>query len=200
MNELWNSRYSEDGFAYGKKPNDYFKSEIEKLKPGKLLLPAEGQGRNAVFAASLGWQVDAFDFSEVAREKALMLAEEEHVTINYSVMSFEEFDPEPEIYDAAAIIFVHQPIELREKLNAGIISSLKPGGTLIIEVFDKDQLKYNSGGPKDEEQLSSLEEVYNDFSTFDIDNFSKEIITLVEGKYHQGQASVIRFTGKKPSL
>jgi hypothetical protein len=31
------------------KPMHFFTGEIKKLAPGKLLLPAEGEGRNAVF-------------------------------------------------------------------------------------------------------------------------------------------------------
>ena len=51
----WNDRYSKDEYAYGEEPNRYLKEQLEKLAVGKILFPAEGEGRNAVFAAKLGW-------------------------------------------------------------------------------------------------------------------------------------------------
>ena len=55
MKEFWDTRYAEIDFAYGKTPNTFFKDSIDKLTPGKLLLPADGEGRNAVYAATKGW-------------------------------------------------------------------------------------------------------------------------------------------------
>ena len=66
MKEFWNARYNTESYAYGKNPNQYFKDQIGLLPPGKILLAAEGEGRNAVYAASLGWDVFAYDFSEKA--------------------------------------------------------------------------------------------------------------------------------------
>ena len=55
MNDLWtnrwNDRYSANEFAYGEQPNNYLKEQLEKLPVGTILFPAEGEGRNAVFAA-----------------------------------------------------------------------------------------------------------------------------------------------------
>ena len=77
MNEqFWNERYAQKEYVYGKAPNAFFKSVIDQLKPGRLLVPGAGEGRDAVYAATLGWQVDAFDSSETGREKALSLAQE----------------------------------------------------------------------------------------------------------------------------
>lgn len=69
--EFWDQRYRENASVYGLEPNPFFKAFIDKHKSGRLLLPAEGEGRNAIYAAAKGWQVDAFDFSEVSRDKAL---------------------------------------------------------------------------------------------------------------------------------
>jgi hypothetical protein len=61
--DRWNERYSKNEFAYGEAPNNYLKEQLEKLSAGAILFPAEGEGRNAVFAATLGWKVSAFDIS-----------------------------------------------------------------------------------------------------------------------------------------
>ena len=76
MKDFWNERYASTEYVYGKEPNQYFKQILCSLSPGKILLPAEGEGRNAVYAASLGWQVYAYDFSERAYKKAMALAAE----------------------------------------------------------------------------------------------------------------------------
>lgn len=59
--DRWNERYSKEEFAYGEEPNQYLKEQLEKLDVGKILFPAEGEGRNGVYAAKLGWNVFAFD-------------------------------------------------------------------------------------------------------------------------------------------
>ncbi len=50
---MWNQRYGSDGFAYGTEPNSFL-AENAKLLTGPVLSLAEGEGRNAVFLASLG--------------------------------------------------------------------------------------------------------------------------------------------------
>lgn len=74
MKDFWDKRYSETEYAYGVQPNTYIKQNIDKLSPGTILFPAEGEGGNAVYAAKEGWQVTAFDNSEVAKTKDLKLA------------------------------------------------------------------------------------------------------------------------------
>ena len=88
----WNDRYSNDEFAYGEEPNNYLKEQIEKLEIGTILFPAEGEGRNAIFAAKSGWKVSAFDISEEGKNKALKLAKANNVSIDYQVGELETLD------------------------------------------------------------------------------------------------------------
>ena len=81
----WNTRYSKDGYAYGEHPNNYLKEQLLKLKPGAILFPAEGEGRNAVFAAQRGWKVFACDISFEGKNKADLLALKNHVMIDYQI-------------------------------------------------------------------------------------------------------------------
>ncbi len=67
----WDERYSNEEYAYGEQPNNYLKEQLEKLNVGALLFPAEGEGRNAVFAAKLGWKVSAYDISMEGKKKAI---------------------------------------------------------------------------------------------------------------------------------
>jgi len=71
--DRWNERYSKEEFAFGKQPNNYLKEQLEKINRGTILFPAEGEGRNAVFAAKLGWTVSAFDISMEGKRKRFNL-------------------------------------------------------------------------------------------------------------------------------
>jgi len=195
--EHWNDRYSKDEFIYGKEPNKFFEEEVNKLNPGKILMLGEGEGRNAVYAASLGWNVDAVDQSEAGKTKATQLSSERKVKINYYVEDLYSYTPKQNHYDAAVFIFLHLEESLRSPVFKKAIDSLKPGGKIILEVFEKDQIKYDSGGPKDEELLYSLEDISEELIELEFEKFSKEIVILDEGRYHQGKASVIRFVGEK---
>lgn len=198
MKEFWNERYSAEEYIYGELPNEFFK---EKLPiPGnqkKILLPAEGEGRNALWAAKNGWEVTAFDWSESAREKAMRLAEKNGVKYQYNTMKFEDFDSSEGEYDAVALIYIHLTNEQREEFFPKILRSLKPGGKLIFEAFEKDQMQYNSGGPKDEEMLYSLRDIAEEFIDLDFEVLVKSKIYLNEGEHHSGDAVVIRFCGVK---
>jgi SAM-dependent methyltransferase len=196
-NEFWDKRYSEEAFAYGREPNQYFKQKIDELKPGKLLLPGEGQGRNAVYTAKLGWQVTAIDLSNAAKRRALEFAKQNNVKIQYYVTPLEEFDfPENE-FDAAALVFTHFPPEKRSTIHSLIIKSLKTGGKLIIEAFSKKQIGNTSGGPKDLASLYSIDELKEDFKNLKIIESTETQVELDEGPYHQGKADVIRMVIEK---
>ena len=109
----WNDRYSADEYAYGKKPNNYLKEQLQKLSPGTILFPADGQGRNSVFAAKLGWNVFAFDISREGKKKALQLAENNKVSINYQVGELPALKYNNEQFDAVALIYAHFPPDVR---------------------------------------------------------------------------------------
>ena len=85
MKDFWNQRYAEEEYAYGTEPNAFFKAQLDQRTPGRLLLPAEGEGRNAVYAALKGWDVVAFDQSESGKTKAMKLAHQAGVAVSYLV-------------------------------------------------------------------------------------------------------------------
>lgn len=197
MKDQWNARYTTDEFVYGKEPNGFFKEELDKLTPGKLLLPAEGEGRNAVYAAKAGWDVTCFDWSEEGKKKADKLAAEAGVKINYIVSEIGSFEYNEGEFDAVGLVFVHLPEEEREELHRNVVKCLKPGGTLIFNAYDKTQLGKDSGGPKDIALLYSLEQIVEDFIDLEFSVFAKETVELSEGNLHRGAADVIKFSGAK---
>lgn len=198
MKEFWNQRYTEAELAYGEAPNEFYAEELKKIKkPGRLLLPMEGQGRNAVFAAKLGWEVVAFDYSEEGRNSALKLAKKHGVEIDYIISSMEGYELGESTFDAIAMIYAHLPEEIRQKSHQKLIKGLKNEGTFILEGFEKKQLNYNSGGPKNESMLYSVDIIKEDFKSTKVCLCKEKIIELKEGQYHKGRAAVVRFVGKK---
>jgi SAM-dependent methyltransferase len=197
MKEFWEERYAAEAYAYGKAPNTFLRAELEHLEPGHALFPAEGEGRNAVFAAQLGWSVEAFDYSSQARQKALRLAKAHQVNLQYQVASIESFPFERKEYDLIALFFVHLPPALRQQLHAACINALRPGGKLLLEAFHKEQLPLNSGGPKQEAMLFSLEELEADFAPLSFDQISRQRVILEEGPYHSGPAETVRIRATK---
>lgn len=198
MNDFWDNRYSSEEFVYGTDPNEFFKSQIDTLPPGKLLALAEGEGRNGIYAATLGWEVDAVDFSQVAREKALKLASAKNAKIEYTVADLADFQPPVKIYDAVSMIFMHLNPGLSKIVHKRAVDSLKQGGKIILEVFHKEQLGKNSGGPQNSDMLYSIEQIKQNFKGLKIEKLSKEVVQLYESKFHYGDAVVIRFVGVKP--
>jgi SAM-dependent methyltransferase len=190
--ELWNERYRNEVYVYGKEPNLFFREQLMRLEPGDLLLPAEGEGRNAVFAASLGWKVVAFDQSEEAMKKALNLAQEKKVEISYELGDLGSASFKGASFDAAALIFVHQKFPERRAFHRQLRKFIKPGGSLIMEAYSKEQLRYQTGGPKDPELLFSLDDIREDFSGWNIIHLEKTEVVHDEGLLHKGIGSVIR--------
>ncbi len=195
--EFWNDRYSSNDFVYGTEPNVFFKDKLDKINPGKLLLLGEGEGRNAVYAARNGWNVGAVDFSDIVKDKALKFADDYSVEINYEVSDLATYNPRINYYDAVGIIFLHLNPLIRGSVHSKVIASLKLGGTLILEVYDKEQLGKSSGGPQDIDMLYSKEEMLSDFKKMKILELEKKLITLNESKHHKGEAAVVRLIGIK---
>jgi SAM-dependent methyltransferase len=199
---FWNQRYQEKEFAYGNEANEFLKEELIKLKPGKILFAAEGEGRNAVFAAENGWEVIAFDQSEEGKRKALQLAKERKVELLYEVGDALVLEWPRDSFDAVVLIYSHMPPEVRKGFHGKLKEILKVNGLVIMEGFSLNNLEYVAknpkvGGPKNPDYLFSKAMVETEFPGIEILYLEQKVIELKEGNYHNGTGSVIRFIGKK---
>ncbi len=197
MKSFWDQRYSDKRYAYGKEPNAYFKEKLAGLPPGKILLAAEGEGRNAVYAAAMGWEVYAYDFSEEAVKKAQALAREKEVVIHYQLGSLSDLTFEAEFFDAIGLIYVHFPDSIRTQNHSKLISLLSPGGHVILEGFSTNHPTYQAlnpqvGGPKNPIQLYNTKKLKQDFSSLTLIELEEQKIHLEEGYCHVGETTVMR--------
>lgn len=197
MLNQWDERFSSNHYVYGKDPNVFLAEQLALLHPGSILLPCEGEGRNAVYAASKGWKTTAFDGSIQGKRKAEQLAQDTGFTIDYHIGNAETIEFPIASFDCIALIYAHFPIEIRPFIHGKMMSFLKPGGSLIIEAFNPLQIPLSSGGPKDPTMLYTTEMMSSDFYLLTPIINSEEETVLHEGPLHQGSAQVLRFVGIK---
>ncbi|HRY32781.1 MAG TPA: class I SAM-dependent methyltransferase [Bacteroidales bacterium] len=193
----WDNRYTSPGYVYGKSPASFFSSFLGTVKPGKILLPCEGEGRNAVYAASLGWEVYAFDQSEQGRQKALALARERQVTIHFDLSDVLDFNPGNLRFDLIAFIWAHFTPEVRKAAHTIYPGYLRQGGFFLIEGFSKKQLSFTSGGPRNAEMLLDVIDIREELCGLTTLQLEESLVTLEEGDFHRGEAAVIRYLGRK---
>lgn len=199
---FWNERYSQPDYAYGIEPNDFLKDFLGVFPDkGRILCPGEGEGRNAVFLAKNGHEVCAVDFSSVGQEKALKLAEENRVSINYVVADINDFDFGEARWDAVVSIFAHTDPDTRRRTLQNALKALKTGGVFVLEAYHPKQiaLRYGTGGPRDIEWLVSLEDLVPCFSGQQIIHQLETERTVHEGHAHSGKAFVTQFICRKVS-
>ena len=196
MKEFWNERFASQTIDLGIEPNRFFKRFINTTKPGSILLPVECDGRNAVYAASKGWEVDAFGPNEAVKEKALQMALEKGVQINYEVIDVRKFKACKQ-YDAVGLFYVNLPERIRIGFHKEVSKSLRSSGILVLEAFAKDQLNYQTGGPRDGTVLYDAPGICTDFQHLYLLYIREKETTINEGAFYQGKGAVLRFVGQK---
>ena len=193
-NRFWDDRYESRDYVYGTQPNHYFQQQLDAIeKPGRLLLLAEGEGRNAVYAAEKGWQVTAVDFSAKGREKALALAAERETNFDYLLADIRQFDIAAQGgWDVIGLIYAHFPAEWRAEIHQKCAAALRPGGRIILEAFNRKQLNRLSGGPKNIDLLFSKSMIEQDFEALEPVECVETTVFLKEGQGHSGLAELVR--------
>ena len=192
MDNFWDQRFSEVDWVYGLEPNVYVKEQLDLLPPGKVLFMAEGEGRNAIYAAQQGWDVYAVDQSIVGKTKTLKRAEELGLSVNYQMGNVLEYQLSDDVpFDVIVLCFIHLPSAVRRGFHQALHTLLKDGGRVIMEGYRPKQLDYGTGGPKSYDMLYTINDLTTDFNQFSkIDLVENERI-LAEGDYHKGQSALV---------
>jgi len=203
MKDMWNTRFAEKAFVYGKAPNKFLERNLSVFEPhSRVLFAAEGEGRNAVFALKNGIDAVAYDFSVEGKKKAMQLADESLVQLEYHIGNLMDIDFPEKSFDGLVLIYAHFPPPIRKKIHQKLQSLLKSGGVLLLEGFSKNHLevsKYNANtsGPQNIEMLFTVEMLKQDFNELNFSLALEEQDVLDESLYHQGKSSLIRMIGNK---
>jgi len=197
-NTFWNERYSADELVYGAAPNEFLAGLAGQLpRSGHALDIGAGEGRNALFLASLGLDVLAVDQSEVGMQKALRLANERKLSLRVQAADLQHFDAEPNSFDVVSSIFVHLPAALRAAVHRRVAAWLKPGGAFILEAYAPDQIERETGGPKNPAHLASLEVLLDELAGLTIEHQAALVRNVSEGRFHTGEASAVQVVARK---
>ena len=195
---MWDERYSEEGFAYGTRPNDFLVEVADHIPAGLVLCLAEGEGRNAVFLAARGHKVIAVDQSVVGLEKARSLAAQHGVTIETRASDLAEFEFEPGRYNGIVSIWAHMPPHVRRIVHEKCVEALMPGGVMVLEAYRPVQVGRGTGGPPDPSYCMSAGDLREELAGLDFEILVERERDVAEGKYHNGSSAVVQMLARKP--
>lgn len=194
----WDERYSRDGWLFGTEPNDFLKAEAHRIPDGEVLCLGEGEGRNSVFLAEMGYEVVGVDRSQVGLDKAQALARDRGVFVETVVSNIEDFDLKEGEWEGIVSIFFHLPPELRRRVHASVAKGLAPGGILILEAYTPAQLKLGTGGPPDPEKLMTLSGLREELAGLDFVVAREVERDIKEGEMHRGVGAVVQIVAVRP--
>lgn len=159
---------------------------------------ADGEGRNSVWLAQRGFQVDAFDVAHRAVEKARAFAQRQGVPVNYTLADVDGFTWPEAAYDGVAAIFVQfADPAMRTRLFERIVRSLKPGGVLVLQGYTPKQLDYRTGGPPILSHLYTRELLESAFSHLSVIALREYEAEIREGQGHSGQSALIGLVARR---
>lgn len=157
--DSWDRRYSAPDLVWGAEPNRRLVTEVEGLAAGRALDLGAGEGRNALWLASLGWRVTAVDFSSVGIERLRHTATERNLVVDAVVADLRHYEPPPDVFDLVILLYLQVPADLLEIVLARASRAVAPGGTLLLIGHDVENLERGHGGPPDAAVLQSPEQV-----------------------------------------
>jgi 2-polyprenyl-3-methyl-5-hydroxy-6-metoxy-1,4-benzoquinol methylase len=199
--QFWDKRFSQPDYVFGRESNHYLRDQASiHLKPrAKVLCVADGEGRNSVWLAKQGMDVEAFDLSTVAVHKAKHLAELEKVKVSLNVASSNSWNWRSDYYDAVVAIFIQFATpNMRIDLFQQMRSSLKPGGILILQGYTPKQLEYKTGGPPDINHLYTTELIQDLLKGMKVIDWREYEAEIHEGDGHHGMSALMGVVAQKP--
>jgi SAM-dependent methyltransferase len=181
----WDERFKGKKFAFGEKANAFLRNHITLLPKGKALDLASGEGRNAVFLAQHGFDVDAVDISEIGLRKTEQLAKKTGVNLLQPILAdLDTYPIKKGNYDLITDFYF-----LNRNLIPKIKRGLKKGGMLIFETYLLEHRKLHKGGPKNPKYFLKPNELLRLFSRFRILFYREGIFK--EGGKRKAIASLI---------
>ncbi len=199
---MWDERYRAEPYAYGLEPNAFLTAQRQRLRAGmNALAPGDGEGRNGVWLAAQGLNVDTLDLSAHGVAKARRLADERGVSINAIMADALQWDWPEAWYDLVALIFLHLVEPERRALHRKALAALRPGGILVLEAFRPEQIERQAagarGGPRDAALLYAPESLGADFAEQEILLLEAAEAPMEEGHLHVGMSAVVRALVRK---
>jgi SAM-dependent methyltransferase len=194
---MWNERYSQAEYVYGKNPNDFLVEVVQQIPKGRVLCLADGEGRNGVYLAQQGCQVTAVDASPIGLKKAQKLAAESSVAIETIVADLAEFPIQPDDWDAIVSIFCHLPPTIRAHVHRQVVTGLRSGGVFVLEAYTPRQLEFKTGGPPTADLMMELSALQQELNGLEFKYAAELEREIQEGLFHRGHSAVVQVVAMK---
>ena len=196
--EDWDARYAAVENLWASKPNRFLVAEVSELQPGRALDLACGEGQNAIWLASLGWDVLGVDYSEVAVAKAQRRAEREGAAARFVCADLVEYEPEREAFDLVIVLYLHIPSTHRASVHARASAAVAPDGTFVLLGHDLTNLTDGVGGPSDPDILYTAEEIAAELPGLVIEK-ATTVLRDVHGEERDAIDTIVRARRPAPS-
>jgi SAM-dependent methyltransferase len=179
----WDSRYDQTDLMWSQGPNQWIEQVTAELPPGKALDLAAGEGRNAIWLASRGWEATALDFSAVALERAARIASERlgdgATRFTTQCEDLFTYSPDPRAYDLVIVVYLQVAANQRTRVMRAAAEAVAPGGTLVVTAHDTENAAAGHGGPQDPAVLYSSADVTADIDGAGLTVQRAELVTRV---------------------
>ncbi len=198
--DFWNQRFTTEAYIFGTRPAAFLVDNAQWIPPrSRVLVPADGEGRNSVFLAELGHRVVATDVAEAGLAKARKLAQVRGVDVDFRHLDLHGWQwPEAE-FDAVVAVFIQfAPPAFRDEIFAGMKHAVRPGGVILLHGYTPKQLEYRTGGPSVVEQLYTEELLRGAFAEWELLRVAAYECELDEGEGHKGRSAIIDLIARRP--
>ena len=189
--EDWDRRYASVENLWAVKPNRFLAAEVADLPPGRALDLACGEGQNAIWLATLGWDVTGVDYSKVAIDKARARAEREGVGVDFACADLVEYAPESGGFDLVVVLYLHIPSSQRALVHAKASAAVAPGGTFLLLGHDLTNATEGVGGPSDHDLLYTADEIASELPGLDIEK-ATTVLRDVHGQSRDAIDTLVR--------
>lgn len=156
--EEWDARYAGKDPVWSLEPNAWVAQTLAHLEPGAAVDLGAGEGRNALWLASLGWEVTAVDYSAVGLATGAGRAADLGLDVNW-VKADATTWVSPDLVDLVLVSYLQLPAADLSRAIGAAAGYLAPGGTLALVGHDRDNLHRGVGGPQDPAVLHTVEEL-----------------------------------------
>jgi 2-polyprenyl-3-methyl-5-hydroxy-6-metoxy-1,4-benzoquinol methylase len=194
--EDWDKRYAAVENLWARRPNRFLVAEASELPPGRALDLACGEGQNAIWLATLGWEVTGVDYSEVAIEKARSRAVRDGVAVDFVCGDLLEYEPAQGAFDLVLLLYFHIPSSERRLVLARAADGLAPGGTFVLVGHDLTNATEGVGGPSDPDLLVTPDEIAAELPGLEIEKAAR-VLRDVDGEERDAIDALVR--ARKPA-
>jgi len=194
----WDKKYTTNEYLFGTEGNTFIQEHASIFpQSASIAAYAEGEGRNAVYLASKGYDVTAYDYSEVGLQKAKQLAKDNNVSIHTKLVDLEKDSLLKDYYDGAILVFGHFSKQFQIPILNKVVDSIKPNGYFLLEVYEESQVDLDTGGPGDIEHLYNAEQMLHWAKKFHLKHFFTGEVERNEGFRHTGKCHVVQLIIQK---